>query len=849
MKLPLWPRLSGLVFVFLSLGHASFAANADSEIPESMPVKFTAPARPFLLLSPTEMAAAREKVATVPWAKEALKDLLVQADQIVADPTLFPDGEGGWGQLYVSPKTGAKLHFDPKSPHKHYCPAEKTYYTSESLDQVWNTMAMNRTAEEQQTLATAWLLTGEKRYAEAMRSAYLEMADKYALYRLHDRSMTRFGDDADTIAGIATSQSIEECNLLTALAFSYDTLAGSGVLSAADQKTIETKLWHRALTYMHRIMALHPSGGNWWIWHACGAIVLGVEFGDQKLVSLGLNTPHQGVLSMIRAGYVNHDGFTEELSPGYHFYPFKALSRMALATRQVGINFYELPRFRKMFDLPIELSLPNLDLPRLNDGGGGTLVTDESAGLYELAFHWYGDPAYGALLHDIYSAPSGKVKRDNSFALLYGTDLPEKSLTHTTSSFLTDSGLSILRTPLSDWNVFLKDDFHSSGHRHPDALNLILYANGSEALPGTASPSYGNPAYLQWFSQTIGHNTVTINTHSQRMSPKEKKMEIGFSWEGLAAAQASAADVQGDKKGKIAPETPVALRRTVLLTPHAVIDLFRVTPKEPASDKTPVNQIDWALHLNGTLTLDTPTQSTTDTLIPIERLNAPQGARQYWPHQGYKMINDLKTIAAPSDGLHGTLTQENGGKVDLWISPAATKDEKVYSAEGPGLPISLDHPLPMLLRRDSANALVFGAVYAPFKDTPTVSAVRFPLMSSDHRGAAVEVVHHDGTDLVLSLPETGTLTAAGATLVGTLGCRIELAQGARMVLLSGQKWQDAEIALTLDQPGSVIVKRESDQIRIHNASGISISGDLRLPGQKFAKHFQLQPGKDIACPL
>ena len=250
-----------------------------------------------MLVSPEELTAAKAKIRSQRWAADGLKALCARADEIVANPNLFPESEGGWTHKYVAPKTSAKLKFDPKSPRRHLDPSTGEYWTGKQYDDGWNKHSMLLTVEQQEVLAAAWTLTQDKRYAETMRTVFLDIAKKYPTYRLHDKSMVLLpadepmGTNALT-GGFATAQSIDECSTFTSLAFSYDTLAGSGVLSEAEQKQIEEKVWKPLQSYMRRLMKFHPSGGgNWWIWHASGAVVVGVLMGDAELVDLGFNAP------------------------------------------------------------------------------------------------------------------------------------------------------------------------------------------------------------------------------------------------------------------------------------------------------------------------------------------------------------------------------------------------------------------------------------------------------------------------------------------------------------------------------------------------------------------------------
>ena len=831
-------------FCLLGLLQAAHSAGSKDETPESLPVEFKMPQHPFIMLSLEEKAAAASKIKREPWAKAAMQKLIKDADTIVADPNFFPEKEGGWIHQYIDPKTGEELQFDPKKPHEHYSPESKTYCKGAILDAAWNSYCIDLTAKHQETLAATYLLTGNRKYAEAMKRVFLDMAEKYSKYRLHDKSMNFATTDAPT-GGYATAQSIDECNYFTSLAISYDTLVGSGVLSKQEEEAIATKMWKPMLAYLDRLIELHPSGGNWTVWHACGAIVLGITFGDQALVSKGLNAPKYGILAMIRSGYINNDGFTGELSPRYQLYPFKGLMRMAMAARSVGINFYQIPQFKKMFDLPLLITYPNFKLPRLNDGDQISLTTDEWISIYEIAAHWYDNPSYGQLLRAIYSTPGSEIKRESPSALLYGpVALSGGTLDRSTSSFLLATGLSILRSPFSDWNCLLKNDKGSSGHRHPDALNLILYANGDEAFPGTGSPFYGNPTHEQWFTQTIAHNTVTLNTQSQRISPKGKTVDFGLSQWGLSAAQSSAGSVQGEK---VEGECPALLRRTLVMTPHAIVDVYRVAKDDAAAKNAQVpsmvNQIDWTLHMNGAVTTDQPWRNSSDMLISSERMQAPINGKR-WPHQGYKYIHDLTEPTQPG-AIHGTLSQTSGGNVDFWLPP--TPDQgKVYLANGVGLEHSIEKPMPILIQRRTANDTVFTSVYAPYKGKSAVQSVQFLTLSFDKPEAAVEITHADGKDLVLSHPGAGVLEIAGASLIGTLGCRAQISGGGELLLLVGQSWKDEKRELSLTQSGKVVVEDTSNGLSIYNASDSPVEGKLKIKARNIEKAFVIPQWQTIS---
>jgi hypothetical protein len=849
-------RFSGLVS--LALGFclatsgpvAAQSADLDTSVPERIPVEFKRPARPFMLISAAELAAAKEKLATQPWAQKAFARLQAEADQVIADPQLFPASESGWTHKYISPRTGERLKFDPKNPRRHLEASTGEYLVGEAYDQAWNQFAQFRTAQQQEVLAAIWSLTGDKRYAETMRTVFLDLARKYSTYRLHDKSMKLkpdgepVGTYADT-GGYATSQSIDECALFTSLAFSYDTLAGSGVLSAEEEAEIEAKVWTPLRAYMRRLMALHPSGGNWWIWHTAGAVVTGVVTGDQDLVDQGLNLPDYGLLAQLRSGYINADGFTAELSPTYQAYPYEALMRLAMAARRVGVDFYQVARFRSGFDLPLKIMQPNFRLPRLNDGGYASLLSPYNLNRYEIAATWYPENNYGNLLTAAYTTAEPRMERESLEALLYGpTRLPIEPLPQPgDSQFLKASGLCILRSPENDWNVVLKNDIGLSGHRHPDALNLILFANGEEVFPGTGSPSYGHPTYRAWFSQTIAHNTVVLNATSQEVSPSGKVIEFGYAHEGIGVAQSTAtsAALQGSPAA-LKNASPTALRRTIVLLPSAIVDILRAAPEGANPEVLPDNTMDLPLHFQGTLSMAGKWPASQDALLLEKHPNSTRKP----PHQGYGLIEDLCRADDPSS-VRGRLTQANGGAVDLWLAPAP-EGGAVYSATGVGLETTVDKRLPMLLQRRVGKRTSFAAVYAPWKQAPVVTRATFP--ASEGEGVAVVIEHGAGKDLVLSLPGDGEFTQAGATLTGTLGASCERVGGGKQVLLVGKAWKQGalEIELPGGRAGVVLVDLSLTRVSVRNLGTEAIEARVKQVSNGAWTAFTVAPLASVSTP-
>ena len=484
-------------------------------------------------------------------------------------------------------------------------------------------------------------------------------------------------------------------------------------------------------------------------------------------------------------------------------------------------------------------------MPRLNDGGYSTIAEPFFASVYENAASWYDDPRYKQALVSIYSSTQPVVERNSIAALLYGpAELPQEGLGAAGSVFLKPSGLAILRAPGKDWNAVLKNDFGEGGHRHPDALNLVLFANGEEVFPGTASTSYGHSSYRQWFSQTIAHNTVTLNQNSQRIYSWGKTIEWGYSGAGLSVVQsmASSRALQADPH-LLTNTVPIQLRRTLVMLPACIVDITRSSTDYKADSPRgdfPETVQDMALHLNGVLTMDGQWTPWNEPLISNDRKIPKDRA----PSQGYDLIADVQIADDPSH-IHGRLVQKNGGGVDLWFSAAPEKG-KVFTATGLGLPGSVDKRMPMILQRRQANETVFAAVYAPWKDTAQVEKVTFPAVKGS--GAMAKIKHVDGVDIVLSLPESGELSVEEITLKGTLAARCEV-KGGYKILLIGQSLRTGDVSLEMEAAGAILLESSGGVVKLSNLSETSVKGFITTSASGERASFELEASeKRVLAP-
>ncbi|MBF0197773.1 MAG: heparinase II/III family protein [Planctomycetes bacterium] len=479
---------------------------------------------------------------------------------------------------------------------------------------------------------------------------------------------------------------------------------------------------------------------------------------------------------------------------------------------------------------------PDLHLPRLNDGSYNSLRVESYAGIYEIAAHWYGDLKYKQLLSSIYQAPNtdgksassskniieGQMTERNSIeALLYGAAiLPQEGLPQTgISQFMKASGLSILRSPGHDWNIVLKNDRGSSGHRHPDALNMILFANGEEIFPGTVTPSYGHKSYNHWYKQSISHNTITLNQRKQRVFPRNKEIEFGIQGGMISASQshASSRALQNDPH-KLKDAKPIQLRRTVVMLPSCIVDITRSSTDikgDSLKGSFPETIQDMALHVNGELTMEGEWEEHDQSLIDAERINKKNRA----PMQGYDQIRDLRRAKINST-VKGRVHQRTGGKVDIWLSPAP-EGSQVFQGKGLGLPKSIDQRMPMLIQRRVGDVHSFVSIYAPWKETKKVHDVEF------HSGNALTVHHTKGKDRVLSLEKSGELSQGNMSLKGTLGVACDVNDG-REILLLGKSLKVDDFQLILEEESAIWLKLNKEKVILMNLKQSLIKGRYKI---------------------
>lgn len=805
----------------------------NAQVPETLPVKLLDKSSKGLMLSAQETSEAKYKIQNLPWARSIWMDLKRQVDRYVEHPLYFPEGEGGWIHDYVCPLSGARLQYDRNSPHKHFCPVCKKFYEGVALDRAWNSMAMNETAGIMEQLAVACILSDDLKYMQALGAYYLDVAEKYDHYRVHDRSFNLFGDKAGAIAGRAMSQSIDECNLLTKLAFSYDVLQHSNVLSKPDQEIIKTKLWGNANTLLHRILDLHPSGGNWWVWHSAGGLVVGLFTDDKPLIDQAINDPKTGILKMIRSGYLNEDGIAGENSSGYQLFAMMAITRMAIISKHLEMGFENIPSVQKAFTAMTSFTYPDLTLPNMNDSRRSDLKmasnpeTDNFTypDLLEAGYGIYHSESIISILSDIYNNTL-KPKRTSLYALLYGpSNIPVVKKVNNSSASVS-AGIVLLRSPDHDWNALLKNTSPSVGHAHPNMLQVAMFANGEEFIPSFGSPEYGHPSYRQWYTHTLAHNTININMKDQNRLKTVRSINWSVLRGPVNAVQGQAANVQPVLNGD---DSPIEIIRTLVISPLAIYDLFDVThASQLKTNDQKVNILDWVMHFNGKINWSSPPKTSDKTIKDLSPENTENSP-------AYGQLSDIKLLQTGST-LRGDILQPKGGKVAFSFFKVQA-DENDFTAFGPGYESSVDVRLPIIIRRVNSSAAQFGGVYIPYRDKNPLLSVN--LLQDRPTYKVIKVNATNGSEVLFNSQDLEKIRVEKLSFEGTMGTITSINAHHKLYFLLGKSIADEQGSFESSTVEPVVLTVNGNNVDVRNYGSHAVTITWRpVKGQIKKMHIE-----------
>lgn len=596
-----------------------------------------------VLSRPETLVEAQRKAERAAWARQSLQELIARARQALQQPVELPTRGGQWPHWYSCSRDGARLK--TLSATEHQCPVCQRVYTGEPYDSVVLYYEHNRYSREARDCALAYHFTGEPQFLERTRQILLAYAQRYTSYPRHDR----FGKDT-VGGGRAMAQTLDESVWLIPLAWAYSLVRDQ--LDAGQRKRIEEGLLLPAAEVIreHRL-GIH----NIQCWKNSAVGLVGFVTGKQELVREAIDDPDRGFRVQIERG-VTEDGLWWEGSLGYHQYTLAALWPLAEIARAHGIDLYT-ERYRRMFDAPLALALPNGDPPGFNDSPGSNVT--QYAPLYELAYARWRDPVHGRVLR--------QSKRVSLESLLWGIEeLPEGPTIPTHSQLLRHAGYAMLRSP--SMVVAVRFGMHGGGHGHPDKLNIVTFGAGKLAGLDPGSIHYGVPLHQEWYRATIAHNTVAVDEANQASVDGQLQ-----SWKADGAMTELVAMTREAYPG-------VTLRRHLRLDAEKLEDSFEC-------ESTQMHTYDWAFHVAGTPILDGAWEPSSGTLGQANGYQHIRLTHRRIVDQDWVMQWDL------GDGVAVQLNFRAGPQTEAFVGRAPGRDP--------------NEPLSVLVVRRRTNATRF----------------------------------------------------------------------------------------------------------------------------------------------
>lgn len=373
--------------------------------------------------------------------------------------------------------------------------------------------------------ALAYLVTGDRRYAEKIREVLLKTA-----------KIKSWGDHEMLARRPAWRSELQMAHKAFQLAVAYD--AVYDFLTPAERKEIATGLYNLAvepligdwITDSTRVHSLNSMGHNWWT--SCagmgGLLALAISNeipeaaeGAQAVVeALPEWFDFAGDIIQHKPKTFDRDGGMYESINYASFGTTEALlMRMAWLNSHPGAKLEDIPQMEQLASFFSHVAYPRSGmLYSLNFGDSHKNVTGESSmflayamGADDPAALWYGnqiEPGQhreGFPLH----FPMG---------FLYTPDLKKAPETPglPMSHLWEDFGWATMRDSWDkDATMLAVKSGMTWNHSHADANSFIIFHKGTDIIKDAGNCSYGKPEYRGYFFQSDAHNIVKVNGEGQ----------------------------------------------------------------------------------------------------------------------------------------------------------------------------------------------------------------------------------------------------------------------------------------------------------------------------------------------
>lgn len=502
---------------------------------------------PALCFGTERLPEMRRKVRELDWARAALAQWSGEAQAILSEPPLLPEGPIGWRHDYYSPATAEHLLFDPRDGSRLVDPWDGAVYgpdgastmvPAEARGRAWRLLVHERTYRLMHALAVLYALTGDERYAqwvvEGMRRAC-------AMFRRDDlRVANRHG--------ALYFQPLYDAQVLLLLATTYDLIRPSASCTAADHEGVRREIFERAIP--DQIAFLDGRAPPNMLAYAAAALATaGDIFGRPEWRAPAYEHPRSGFAALLDRGLRRDprgriDGFWVEGTQFYHLYSLCPLITL-LERAGSALKGDARDRMRALLSAPIRMADEALRLPALGDlGAPKHLNLRLYRHLYEYAAGQLDEARFGPLLRRLYDDGAA---RSSLAAVAYGPDcLPSPPRSRRPQPWRSEGfpamGLAFLRAigrrpggvgmaarEEEYYQVWLRAGAHGEGHDHLDKLSFGLHAAGEVLATDLGTAGYGNAAFAAYCRSTFAHNTILVDERSQERVSRAR-LRMGTDW-------------------------------------------------------------------------------------------------------------------------------------------------------------------------------------------------------------------------------------------------------------------------------------------------------------------------------
>ncbi len=404
-----------------------------------------------------------------------------------------------------------------------------------------------------ESLANAFLYTGEKRYAHKAAILLDRVADVYP-----DMDWKPYADmgwyhsDGGTHLG-KIEGSIWETTVVQKFADSYDKII-SGTKDAPElfaflqrqsgkyrlptpkgtRDLFLKNIDERILQIAFDAVLSRQIRGNQGM-HQLAVAMAAIALNEEPRTTQWLDwifEPDGGAVPGLMVSQLDRDGTSDEGAPSYSLMWGRLITQLASRLAEYPAYssnsiFEDYPQFRASFLAAYRMAALGKAIPNIGDSGATGLVSNSLVNpeLMVRGYFYTRDPelaiaAYRANGNSVEGLGLNIFSPEPEALAQEIAQIAEKAGPRPTGGYLmTGFGMALLESGAGESGTALVSNYgRTIKHAHPDMLNFDLFAFGQWLTPDHGYPEFATrwPSNAEWTGSTISHNTVYVNQQPQK---------------------------------------------------------------------------------------------------------------------------------------------------------------------------------------------------------------------------------------------------------------------------------------------------------------------------------------------